>query len=145
MRAVLSQYSVNRLINMGAELACFVDKHGIPSRKCGFVRWETKADSFAHRGRHVLLFSTSFIEIREVNTARLVQVLEGTNIRLLQPSVLLPGAGDGVFVAMRGEASGNERGDGEKIVELLQTSEIATPGPPPVDVQEELWREWDMA
>jgi RHO1 GDP-GTP exchange protein 1/2 len=125
-----------------------VEKHGVPTRRSGFVRWETKAESFAQRGRHVLLFSPAFIEVREVNTGRLVQVLEGEDIRLLHPgstSGAGTGAGQGVLVAMRSGADTSGKAQVEKVVELLQTAEIVTPGPAPVNVQAELWREWDMA
>jgi hypothetical protein len=123
-----------------SELACYVDKHGVPTRRSACIRWETKADSFVRRGNHILLFSSGFVEIREVSTGRLVQVLEGQDIRLLHSCEQV---GDDVLVAMRRPDSTNGLVQREKVVELLQTAEIAI-GPVPVGGQE-YWDEWDMA
>jgi hypothetical protein len=109
------------------------------------VRWESKAESFTQRGRLVLLFSPTFIEIRDVNSGRLVEVLEGQGIRRLQADVPA-NSGDGVFVAMQSTvASGSNGTQSEKIVELLQTAEIGTGGVDSKMPASELWREWDMA
>lgn len=119
------------------EMGCFVDKHGSPTRKCGYARWEIKADSFVHRGRFLILFTADFIEVRDVNSARLVQVLEGEDIRLLEP-VREPT--DDILVAMHG-AQDDRYGISQKLVELLETAEIEqSSGAPPT-----AWEEWDMA
>jgi hypothetical protein len=120
------------------EMGCFVDKHGIPTRKCGYVRWESKAESFAHRSRFLLLFSPEFIEVRDVNSARLVQVLEGEDMRLLE-TVREPT--DPILVAMHGTQD-DGYGVSQKVVELLETAEIQplSAVPPPA-----VWEEWDMA
>jgi hypothetical protein len=115
----------------------------VPSRKSGFVRWEAKVESFAQRGRHILLFSVSFVEIREVNTGRLVQVIEDSDIRLLQPSGWAPTA-EGVLLAMR---TSNQQGSPiqvDRLVELLPTAEISHPDTDQA-IRAELFREWDMA
>jgi RHO1 GDP-GTP exchange protein 1/2 len=122
---------------MYPDLGCFVTKHGIPSRKCGYVRWETKAESFIHRGRYILLFSPEFIEVRNVNSGRLVQVLEGEEIRLLSP---IREKTDDVLVSMQGSRD-DSRGVSHKFLELLETAEIQTPS----SSGHELWAEWDMA
>jgi RHO1 GDP-GTP exchange protein 1/2 len=54
-------------------MGCYVDKHGRPSRSSGYVRWEARANSFATRGQHLLLFSPSFVEIRLIHKGRLEQ------------------------------------------------------------------------
>ncbi|KAI6102089.1 hypothetical protein F5141DRAFT_1241795 [Pisolithus sp. B1] len=122
-------------------MGCYVTKHGRPSRDSSFVRWEIKADSFLHRAPHVLLFCSEFIEVRDVQSGRLDQVIEGTDIRLLYtPNVrsALP------LVAWRG-AKDDEDGLSEQIVELIDTA-VITPVTPvsgtivPLDV----WDEWDM-
>ncbi|KAH7911069.1 hypothetical protein BJ138DRAFT_1113504 [Hygrophoropsis aurantiaca] len=128
-------------------IGCFITKHGSPSRSCGFIRWESKATSFAHRGAHLLLFSSDFIEIRNVSTGRLVQVIEGTDIRLLLHTNLRSQKGnDPLLVALRGDKNDRD-GISDKIVELVETSEIAaqTPVNPSTAMGGEgVWDEWDM-
>lgn len=128
-----------KISNMCSALAmgCYITKHGEPSRSCGYVRWEAQATSYAHRGNNVLLFSSEFIEIRNVNTGRLLQVIEAPDIRLLHCGPK-EGTSDTILAAMRGDKSGNE-GISDKIVELVETAEIGTPAD-----TEGLWDEWDM-
>lgn len=123
-------------------LGCYITKHGVPSRSSGYIRWETKATQFAHRGSHILLFSAEFIEMRNVNTGRLVQVIEGTDLRLLH-SGPTGSANDTILVAMRGEKDDKD-GVSDKITELIETAELVrTPSTARV-VPENLWDEWDM-
>lgn len=125
-------------------LGCYVTKHGIPARSSGYIKWETKATSFAQRGRHLFLFSPQFIEIRNTATGLIVQVIEGADIRLLHASSLYDD--DTILVAMRGEKDGKD-GMSDKIVELVETSEYAvtTPAQPtPKTVTSGIWDEWDM-
>lgn len=96
---------------------------------------------FAHRGSLVLLFSAEFIEIRNVNTGRLVQVIEGRDLRLLHAGPA--GIGDTILVVMRGERDDKD-GVSDRITELIETAELArTPSTARV-VPENLWDEWAM-
>ncbi len=119
------------------ELGCYIDKHGVPTRSSGYIRWETKATSFAHRGQHVLLFSSEFVEIRALSTAKLVQVIEGQDIRQVHAS------DSSILVAMRGKEDKNETVC--KLIELVETEEINAhehrAESPSVSM---LWEEWDM-
>ncbi|KAI0752263.1 hypothetical protein BC629DRAFT_1297111 [Irpex lacteus] len=114
------------------ELGCYVDKRGIPSRSSGYLRWETKAVSYARRGRNILLFSPEFIEIRDISSGRLVQVIQGQDIRGVHAS------DRAIFVAMRGAD-----GTTDKLVELIETADLSV-----LKKQDsktaELWEEWDM-
>ena len=119
------------------EIGCYIDHQGVPSRRSGFIRWETKATSYANRGEHLLLFSPEFIEIRQILTGKLVQVIEGEAVRLLHTGFLPTDTS--ILVAMKGRS-----GDGvvaDKIVELFETSEIKTPTTTDAS---SLWDEWDM-
>ncbi|KAL0955022.1 hypothetical protein HGRIS_003941 [Hohenbuehelia grisea] len=119
-------------------IGCYIHKHGKPSRSSGYVKWETTATSYAVKGQFVLLFSPNFIEIREAATTRLVQVIEGTDIRLLHCGP--KGAGDdNILVAMREKPDS----DAEKIVALEETVEIKSAATPVSGVPS-LWDEWDM-
>ncbi|KAF8071933.1 hypothetical protein FPV67DRAFT_907308 [Lyophyllum atratum] len=121
-------------------VGCYVTRQGIPCRSAGFIKWETKATSFAQRGSHVFLFSPQFVEIRNIATGVIVQVIEGADIRLLHAGPTY-GDGDDILVAMRGSKDDKD-GTSEKILELAETSAIpvATPiGPTP-----SVWDEWDM-
>ncbi|KIY71515.1 Dbl domain-containing protein [Cylindrobasidium torrendii FP15055 ss-10] len=114
----------------------YVDRHGLPVRNCGYMKWETKVQSYAQRGPHVLLVSEEFIEIRLIDTGRIVQVIEGKGIRLLYGG---PGQ-DAVLVAMKGEHD-DAHGVSDKIAELLETSEIQTAHP--TSASADLWDEFD--
>jgi len=126
-------------------LGCYITKHSVPSRKSGFICWETKATAFAHRESHVLLFSSEFIEIRHISTGRLDQVIEGFDIRLLlHTNLKSKSSDDTLLVAMRGDKDDKD-GVSDKIIELVQTSEITTIQTPMTSTPtESLWDEWDM-
>jgi len=63
------------------EFGLFIDRQARPSRKSGIIEWEGRADRVAIRAPYVLLFDTQFIEIRHIETGRLVQIISGTDIR----------------------------------------------------------------
>lgn len=127
-------------------LGCYITNKGALTRSFGYIKWETKATSFAQRGSHVMLFSPTFIEIRNTATGLIRQVIEGMDIRLLHapPSY----SEDTVLVAMRGDKDDKD-GVSDKIVELVETSEytVTTPvtsHPPPMQSVSGIWDEWDM-
>jgi hypothetical protein len=121
----------------------------VPTRKCGYVRWETKATAYAERGLHVLLFSAQFIEIRHAPTGRLVQVVEGRDIRLVQSQ-----AGNPLLIAMRGKKD-DKQGLSDELIELVETAPIERPrlaqgnssgsgsGNGLHESSNSLWDEWD--
>ena len=119
--------------NRTSELGCYINRRGIPRRSAGYLRWETKATAFAHpgNGEHVLLFSPEFIEVRTVGTGRLVQVIEGEDIRLVHASERA------VLVAMKGPQ------DADKLVELIETAELSALGGQDDGVPSGVWDEWD--
>jgi hypothetical protein len=100
-------------------MGCYITRRGTPTRSCSYIRWEAKATSFTHVGAHLLLFSSEFVEIRHIQTGRLVQVLEGEDIRLLYSGVL-PGE-KVILMAMRDGTGGTPK---DKIVELVETQEL---------------------
>ncbi|KAL7279187.1 hypothetical protein ACG7TL_007027 [Trametes sanguinea] len=107
------------------ELGCYIDKHGVPTRSSGYLRWETKAASYVHRGDYILLFSPEFVEVRTVHTGKLVQVIEGADIRRIDAGVLSPDKDSTTLIAMRGAEDHGLVTD--KVVELVETSELRTP------------------
>lgn len=123
-------------------MGCYITKYGQPTRDSAFIRWEIKATSFIHCQPNILLFSSEFIEIRDVQTGLLKQVIEGVDIRLLIPAPLPHGP---LFVAMRGNKD-DEDGLSDRIVELVETAEITpkTPIAGPFKATEGMWDEWDM-
>jgi hypothetical protein len=127
------------------EIGCYITKHGQPSRSSGFIKWESKADSFAVRGNNVLLFSSQFIEVRDIMTARLVQVTEGTDIRLLHSYA--PASPDETILVVQRGSKDDKDGLSQLVSELLETKEIvqATPSTATQSaVTPALWDEWDM-
>ncbi|CAE6460834.1 unnamed protein product [Rhizoctonia solani] len=120
-----------------AEFGCYVTKYGAPARQSAFVRWETRATSVAFRWPYALLFSPSFIEIRNVETGGLVQVIQERDIRLLCQG---PPYNGPILAAMRGED--DAKGKTDSVVEILETVPIEV-----IQGQENddaLWREWDL-
>ena len=106
---------------LALDLGCYITRHGAPTRSCSYIRWETKAVSFAHVGVHLLLFSPEFVEIRHVPTGRLVQVLEGHDIRLLYSGI---SPGDKVTLMALRDGTRDAPGPKDKIVELVETREL---------------------
>ena len=121
-------------------LGCYIDKHGVPTRLYGYIKWETKVTSYANRNGHVLLISSEFIEIRNITTGRIVQVIKGEDIRLLYSGPYTT-RDDPVLVVMRGKKDDKD-GQSEKIVELRETEEISLLTPAPDDLL--IWDEWDI-
>ncbi|TIA71928.1 hypothetical protein E3P91_02323 [Wallemia ichthyophaga] len=58
----------------------FVDRHGDPHRLEHFTEWEGKPESVSCHPPYVLLFDSEFVEIREMETLNLVQVIKGNEI-----------------------------------------------------------------
>ncbi|KAF9038574.1 CNH domain-containing protein [Panaeolus papilionaceus] len=63
------------------EFGVYVDKQGNPNRTTGIVEWEGTADKVAMHSPYVLLFDPRFIEVRHVETGRLIQIIPGSDIR----------------------------------------------------------------
>jgi len=120
---------------------CFVTKRGVPAIKAGFVQWEIPATSFAFRPPYILLFSKDFVEVRDVATTQLVQIIEGKDIRLAHGGPPFFGP---LMFAMRGEKDDN-RGLSDKLVELIETAPIPeTPVTSTLhDHHDTLWEEWE--
>ncbi|KAF9269288.1 Dbl homology domain-containing protein [Marasmius fiardii PR-910] len=65
------------------EFGLFVNKHGDPSRAAGTIEWEGTAERVAIHSPYILLFDSRFIEIRHLETGRLVQIIPGNDIRCI--------------------------------------------------------------
>ncbi|KAJ3795639.1 Dbl-like domain-containing protein [Lentinula aff. detonsa] len=65
------------------EFGLYVNKHGDPSRHTGSIEWEGTAERVALHPPYILLFDTRFIEVRHVQTGRLVQIIPGHDVRCL--------------------------------------------------------------
>lgn len=134
------------MLTLFTAMGCYITKHGAPSRSSGYIKWESKVDAFAQRGSHVLLFSSQFIEVRDILTGRIVQVIEGRDIRMLYTGPT-PDNHEHVLYAMRGDDDKLENKDGvpEKIVALQETSDISSSlRTPTASDNAAMWEEWDM-
>ncbi|OCF37676.1 hypothetical protein I316_00803 [Kwoniella heveanensis BCC8398] len=60
----------------------YVDRHGEPNRDCRAIEWEGRPDSIGFHPPYLLLISAPFIEIRHINTAKLLQIYTGSDLRL---------------------------------------------------------------
>jgi len=133
------------LLVLYTDFGTWVTKHGFPSRRARFVRWEAPAIDYAFRMPYILLFSAGagFIEVRDVRTGRLVQCIQGTDVRLSMRGPLGPAERSPVLVTMR-DVDVRERdfGAAEVLIELLETAPLSTtPSSPPV---EQLFQEFGI-
>ncbi|KAF7317781.1 hypothetical protein MKEN_00865900 [Mycena kentingensis (nom. inval.)] len=65
------------------EFGVYVDKHGDPRRGGMTIEWEGNAEKVALHSPYILLFDSRFIEIRHIETGRLVQIIPGNDIRCI--------------------------------------------------------------
>ncbi|KAG9296550.1 hypothetical protein G9A89_015142 [Geosiphon pyriformis] len=65
------------------EFAFYVNKSGWRSRHNWRIIWEGTPTSFALRDPYLLAFEPSFIEVRNIETGLLEQIIEGHNLRCL--------------------------------------------------------------
>ncbi|KAG8890813.1 hypothetical protein FRB98_004858 [Tulasnella sp. 332] len=116
----------------------WVSKYGYPTRGRQYVRWETHVVSYVSRSPYVLLISPRWIEIRNIQTGRLEQVVPGEDIRHIQLAEPNNGA---LLLAMKGETDVST-GMTDKLLEALETR--------PLSIGENetfsdpQWGEWDV-
>ncbi|KAH7105901.1 Dbl-like domain-containing protein [Auriculariales sp. MPI-PUGE-AT-0066] len=139
--------SENEFLLCYNEFGLYVDRHGDPSRSTGTIEWEGTAEKVAWHPPYILLFDSRFIEIRHIDTGRLVQIIPGNEIRCLwdgrgggAPPVMTPGPDgwqDGtsqesrVHAAMRAEpmpGQNRARGSYQHVFELVPTIPLYLPG-----------------
>ncbi|KAK7437402.1 Rho guanine nucleotide exchange factor [Stygiomarasmius scandens] len=68
------------------EFGLFVNRYGQPGRVAELIQWEGTAERVALQFPYVLLFNPRFIEVRHLQTGRLVQVIPGSNVRCIWDS-----------------------------------------------------------
>jgi len=122
-------------------VGCYIDKRGVPTRESCYLKWETKAVSYAARNGQILLVSPGFIEIRNITTGRIVQVIEGRDMRLIYSGPYMD-KDHPVLVVMRG-GKDDQDSVSDKIVEMIETEEISLLTPT-VQPAPSIWDEWDM-
>ena len=132
----LSPYSWSDIF---AEFGCYTDGRGKPAHSAGYIPWECRATAYAHRGPHLLLFSSKFIEIRTIDSGKLVQVIEAGDVRLLHSGL----TEEDMLVAAMTSKVDDENGLSEKVLELVQTSAIDDTQESAVRVEQH-WDDWDM-
>ncbi|KAF9074529.1 CNH domain-containing protein [Rhodocollybia butyracea] len=65
------------------EFGVYVDKSGSPNIAAGIIEWEGTADSVAVHAPYIVLFNSSFIEVRRLETGHPVQIIRGHDIRCI--------------------------------------------------------------
>ncbi|KIM21778.1 hypothetical protein M408DRAFT_80040, partial [Serendipita vermifera MAFF 305830] len=65
------------------EFGMYVDRHGDPRSQNVVVGWEGTAQRVACHPPYIVLFDPRFIEIRLIQTGRLVQIIPGDDVRCL--------------------------------------------------------------
>jgi hypothetical protein len=85
-----------------------------------------------------LLFSPKFIEVRSIASGKLVQVIEGKDVRLVHSGLTEE---DMLVAAMTGDIE-DENGLSEKVLELVPTAAIDAQEA--IGRVEQYWDEWDV-
>lgn len=94
-----------------------MDQAGQPADSNYYIEWECKATAFARRGPHLLLFSSGYIEVRDIETGKLVRMVEANELRLLSPSLT-----DWLTVVAAITTKESDGSHTEKLVELVHCS-----------------------
>ncbi|KAI8071775.1 CNH domain-containing protein [Gongronella butleri] len=84
-------------------LAFYIDKKGRRSRPDWLIQWEGHPTAFAFRYPYIIAFDANFIEIRDIDSGKIVQVIHGNEIRCLKPDPL-----DTIYCVMQDDKTGNE-------------------------------------
>ena len=128
------------------EFGFYVDKHGDPSRSAVTIEWEGTAERVAFHSPYILLFDSRFIEIRHIETGRLIQIISGNDIRCTWDGRAIgstPADGQNsdsmqdpqVHVAMTNTelttVGINMKAFAQKVFELIPTCPGSLMGPPP--------------
>ncbi|KAH8833385.1 CNH domain-containing protein [Flagelloscypha sp. PMI_526] len=110
------------------EFGIYVDKHGDPSRSTGgVIEWEGRAERVAQHNPFILLFDSRFIEIRSLETGRLVQIIPGTEVRCIWDG---RGVGNNVAQTPRLGPNGGELSELQdaKVHAVMNAPEMHAPG-----------------
>ncbi|KIR27861.1 hypothetical protein I309_03181 [Cryptococcus deuterogattii LA55] len=60
----------------------YIHRYGEPNRDCRPIEWQGRHDSVAFHPPYLLLISAPFIEIRHIDTGKLLQIYTGSDLRL---------------------------------------------------------------
>lgn len=60
----------------------YVNRHGVPNRDSQMIEWEGRPERVAFHPPYLLLVSAPFIEIRHIDSAKLLQIVTGSDMRL---------------------------------------------------------------
>ncbi|KAG6879934.1 hypothetical protein C0992_009290 [Termitomyces sp. T32_za158] len=137
------------------EFGLYVDKHGVPNRQNGTVEWEGTAERVAFHAPYFMIFDTRFIEIRDLATGRLVQIIPGNDLRCIwdgrgvSSSVTATPPGDHIIqeaqvhAVMNAETSptgaSRSKAVAQRVVELIPTLPLSGPGPLSLQDQKEAY------
>jgi hypothetical protein len=99
------------------DFGCFVDHAGQPARPHYYIEWERRANSYARpsRGPHLLLLSSVYIEVRSIDSGKLVQIVDVHDMRLLRSSLTEPA----MLVAAMIGGTDDDGGRTERLGELV--------------------------
>lgn len=77
-------------------------------------------------------------------TGRIVQVVEGVDIRLLYSGFSGSDKDDRILVAVRGDKNDKDGSYPDRLVELIETVEYVPQTPASAVPPADMWEEWDM-
>jgi len=94
-----------------------VDQAGQPADSDYYIEWEREATAFARRGSHLLLFSSGYVEVRNIDTGKLVRMVEANDLRLL-----CSGSTDWLMLVTAITTKESDGSHTEKLAELVYRS-----------------------
>jgi len=94
---------------------CFMAKDGKPARSSYYIEWERRATAHARHGPHLLLFSSGYLEVRHIESGKLLHMKETNEIRPLYSGLVEAG----VLIAAMPGGTDNDGGRTERLVEIL--------------------------
>ena len=91
-----------------------MDQAGQPVDSNYYIEWECKATAFVRRGSHLLLFSSGYIEVRNIDTGKMVGMVEANDLR-----PLYSGSTEWLMLAAAITTRDRDGGHTEKLAELV--------------------------
>ncbi|KAI9512115.1 hypothetical protein F5148DRAFT_1146414 [Russula earlei] len=113
--------TANDILLVYDSFGCFMAKDGKPARSIYYIEWERRAVAHARRGAHLLLFSPGYIEVRNIETGKLVHMKETNDMRLLRSGLM----GTGVLIAAMPGGTDDDGGRTERLVKLVYVGDGA--------------------
>ncbi|OXG26963.1 hypothetical protein C359_04993 [Cryptococcus neoformans Bt120] len=86
----------------------YIHRYGEPNRDCRPIEWQGRHDSVAFHPPYLLLISAPFIEIRHIDTGKLLQIYTGSDLRLTWEQVVATDFGEYKLMSLDSGSGGQK-------------------------------------